>query len=54
MIDIKTASLIIFSLVGLQIAKYFEVRGEILKSKKVEDFVVGLVRKELKHGMDSL
>lgn len=54
MIDIKLASLIVFSLVGLQIAKYFEVRGDILKSQGVEDFVCDLVRKELKHGMDSL
>ena len=48
MLDIETASLIVFTIVGLQIAKYFEVKGELEKSQKVEDFVCDFVRKRIK------
>ncbi len=48
MLDIETAILIVFSLVGLQIAKYFEVKGEPEKSQKIEDFVCDFVRKRIK------
>ena len=50
MLDIETASLIVFTIVGLQIAKYFEVKGELEKSQKVEDFVCDFVRKRNKGG----
>lgn len=50
MLHIETASLIVFTIIGLQIAKYFEVKGEMEKSQKVEDFVCGFVRKRIKGG----
>ena len=54
MLDIETVSLIVFTLVSLQIAKYFEVKGELEKSQKVEDFVCNLVRRKMKNGIHNL